>query len=594
MNEVSNTVSFLHDEGYDKAFDTRNLSHETMLFMGGRPTEKLNDGWLFTVDPFDTGLRQHWYRDDSLDARQRQEPWDFQPDFGAPINLPASWNMQEERLRYYEGAVWYTRWFDHEPHRKGERLFLRIGAANYEAKIFLNGRFLGSHLGGSTPVFVELSEGLEDRNRLQLYVNNTRTLDHVPMRHFDWFNYGGIHRDVELVRLPRIFFRDAFIRLAPNEQGMILVDIHLSDQVSGTALLTIPALDIATEISVHDGIGGARIAAQPDLWSPGSPSLYDMEIRFGDDTVRDRIGFRTVAVDGTTVLLNGAPIFLRGICVHEDDAQLGRVRTEADIRRTLATARELGCNFLRLAHYPHHERVAQLADDAGIMLWEELPVYWAIAFDNPATYADAENQLLELIKRDRNRASVIVWSIGNENADTDARLAFKQNLAATARRHDPTRLISAACLINKTNFRLEDRLAETLDIVAINEYYGWYEPDMTGLEHTLAAYDIDKPLFISEVGADALAGHHGGEADLFTEDCQAAIYREQIRRLANFPALCGLSPWLLYDFRSDRRQNTFQQGWNRKGLIAADKTTRKAAFAVLQAFYKALTAPRDS
>lgn len=275
--------------------------------------------------------------------------------------------------------------------------------------------------------------------------------------------------------------------------------------------------------------------------------------------------------------------------MHEDDETLGRVRTEEDVRRLFATARELGCNFLRLAHYPHHEMVARLADEAGFLLWEELPVYWAIAFDNQATCADAENQLTELIKRDRNRASVIVWSIGNENADTDQRLTFKRKLAATARRHDPTRLISAACLINKSNYQLEDRLADSLDIVAINEYYGWYEPDMEGLKHTLANYSLDKPLFISEVGADALTGHHGAETDLFTEDCQAAVFREQVRLMADFPALCGLSPWLLYDFRTERRQNIFQKGWNLKGLVAADKSTKKAAFAILRDFYHAAT-----
>ena len=582
MTEASNSISYLHDEDYGVSFDTRTLNHETMVFMGGRATESLNDGWLFVIDPFDTGLRQHWYCDEGSPATERGEPWDFQPDYGAPVDLPACWNMQAAELKHYEGSVWYTRWFDHRPVAGDERVVLRVGAANYDTKVFLNGQFLGNHLGGSTPVFVELTEGLTARNRLQLCVNNSRTKDRVPMRHFDWFNYGGVHRDVELLRLPPVFIRDLFVRLARDDTDAIEVDVRLSDAVDGTVKFDIPVLEAAISVEVRSGSGVARVAASPALWSPSVPTLYDVVARFGDDLVRDRVGFRQVAVEGTRVLLNGEPVFLRGICAHEEDVDLGRVRTEADARRMLATAKELGCNFMRLAHYPHHEMVARLADEAGIMLWEEIPVYWAIAFDNPPTLADAENQLAELIKRDRNRASVIVWSVGNENADTDTRLAFMSTLAAAARAHDPTRLISAACLINKTNYRLEDRLAAVIDIVAINEYYGWYEPDMEGLARTLAAYDLDKPLFISEVGAGAVAG---AETGLFSEAAQAEVYRAQIALLRDCAAVCGMSPWLLYDFRAERRQNAFQRGWNRKGLVAADKTRKKAAFAVLRDFY---------
>lgn len=128
--------------------------------------------------------------------------------------------------------------------------------------------------------------------------------------------------------------------------------------------------------------------------------------------MRDRVGFREIAVRGHDILLNGRSIRLRGIAVHEDDLALGRVTTETDLRRRFADARDLGCNFLRLAHYPHHERAAELADELGFLLWSEIPVYWAIDFANPATRTDAENQLRELILRDANRASVIVWGVG--------------------------------------------------------------------------------------------------------------------------------------------------------------------------------------
>jgi beta-glucuronidase len=172
--------------------------------------------------------------------------------------------------------------------------------------------------------------------------------------------------------------------------------------------------------------------------------------------------------------------------------------------------------------------------------------------------------------------------VGNENADTDARYRFMAALADAARRADPTRLVSAACLVNRELFRIEDRLAEKLDVIGLNEYFGWYEPDPNDLARLLANSGAGKPLLISETGADAVAGLHGPETQLFGEERQAAFFRSQLDILRLFPRVQGMAAWLLYDFRSERRQTRFQRGWNRKGLIAEDKTTRKAAFAALR------------
>lgn len=161
-----------------------------------------------------------------------------------------------------------------------------------------------------------------------------------------------------------------------------------------------------------------------------------------------------------------------------DHPEKGKTTDEEDIRATIRLAKEeLGCNFLRLAHYPHSRLLPRIADEMGILLWEEIPVYWAIAFHDRETYADAENQLSELIRRDRNRASVIIWSGGNENPDTDDRLRFMAGLAQKARSLDDSRLVSAACLVNTAKLKIEDRLAEHLDVIGLNEYYGWYDPD---------------------------------------------------------------------------------------------------------------------
>jgi beta-glucuronidase len=459
--------------------------------------------------------------------------------------------------------------------------------------VCLNHEFLGNHCGGSTPFFVELTGKLQKHNLLEICVNNDRTLDRVPMRNTDWFNYGGLYRDIELIRVPARLIQDFGMWLVPNNQfNAIAVSITVSGEAAqgtvaqDTVIVSIPELGIEKSLTLQDGNVEATLNASPELWSPESPKLYDVTVQFGQDTICDRIGFRQISVEGTEVLLNGKSLFLRGMSVHEDDMELGKATTKEDILRRFQHAKELGCNFMRLAHYPHHELAAQLADEVGLLLWEEIPVYWAIDFENPATYKDAENQLLELIQRDFNRASVIIWSVGNENADTDARLTFMGNLAKAAKQADPSRLVSAACLVNHTKIKIEDRLAEELDIIGLNEYYGWYDPNYEELILLGKNSNPDKPVIITETGAGALAGHHGSKTDRFTEEYMEDVYKKQIDIIRRLDYVKGMSPWILYDFRASRRYNRFQKGWNRKGLIAADKQTKKLAFYVLQQFYQ--------
>jgi len=574
----------LHDERYADRYAASRVGHATMLHIGGRRRIPLGGQWHFTPDLFDEGLRQRWFADPPLPPERWDRPRDADL-WGAELTpVPGCWTCARPESRYFEGGGWYARRFGWNG--ESPRLVLRVGAANYEARVFLNGVFLAAHRGGSTPFCVELTQHVRTGdNHLVIQVDNRRRPERVPMHHFDWFNHGGLYREVELLPLPAVFIRQLEVSLA--EHG-VAVTIRLSDPVAGAAEVSLPGLGVTAPVPISEGVGRATIPARLERWSPASPHLHDIAARFGADAVTDRVGLRTIEVRGEQIVLNGAPVYLRGICVHEDDAVLGKTTTEADLRRRFAHARELGCNLLRLAHYPHHERAAEIADEQGVMLWEEIPVYWAIDFANPETYADAENQLLELIARDRNRASVVLWGVGNENADTDARYAFMSELAQAARRADPTRLVVAACLINRQAFRIEDRLAAHLDVIGLNEYFGWYEPDFTGLERLLENSRPGKPVVISETGADAVAGLHGGPGTLFTEECQAEVYRRQIEIAARAAYVRGFCPWLLYDFRSERRQTGYQRGFNRKGLIAEDKQTTKLAFHVLAEHYRTL------
>ncbi|WP_420339215.1 glycoside hydrolase family 2 protein [Roseibium sp.] len=594
---ADNALQALHDEDYDVPFNTQSLNHEGLIFMGGRASESLDGDWTFCVDLLDTGLRQKWFSMLPEAPENRTEPWDYDPYMGETVPVPSNWAMLKEKWYFFEGSAWYTRPLDIDVIDETKRTFLRFGAAAYDCKIFLNGEFIGNHYGASTPFCVELTGKLKTgRNWIMACVNNTRTRDRVPMRNTDWFNYGGIYREVGLFQTPKSLIKDFFLYLVPDgSYEKLCAEVTIDGPPSGEpARLSIPGLGLELDVPLDSsGNGKIEFAANPQLWSPDTPLLYDAEVVYGGDKIRDRVGFRQIERRGTDIVLNGEPLFLRGISVHEDDAALGKVTTEADLRCRFDHARELGCNYLRLAHYPHHELAAQLADELGFLLWEEIPVYWAIDFENPATYRDAENQLSELIKRDRNRASVVIWSVGNENPDTDARLDFMKNLAETAKRLDPTRLTSAACLVNHARNRIEDRLAQHIDVIGLNEYYGWYEEDFEDLAAIDENSDPDRPVVISETGADGVIGDKGPKTGLFSEDYMAEVYTKQIATLRRLAYVKGMSPWILYDFRVERRQNIFQNGYNHKGLIAADKKTKKKAFHILAEYYHQIAAGQE-
>jgi beta-glucuronidase len=332
-----------------------------------------------------------------------------------------------------------------------------------------------------------------------------------------------------------------------------------------------------------------------ELWSPERPKLYRVEITTATDQIAEDIGFRTIEARGTDILLNGKSIFLRGIDLHEEPVgRSGRAHGEDDARTLLGWAKELGCNFVRLAHYPHDETVVRTADQLGLMVWSEIPVYQGIDFKNPRTLVKAQQQLTEMITRDRNRAAIVLWSVSNETPKSPERNAFLQQLIKTARDLDPTRLITTAT--NQTNSTephkkvFDDPIIADLDIFGVNEYIGWYEGVPADLDITTWATPYDKPMIVSEFGGEAKYGFHGSVTQRWTEENQEEIYQHQIAALRKIPFLRGTSPWILKDFRSPHRNlPRLQDGFNRKGLIS-ENGERKKAFYVLQKFYRELAA----
>ena len=567
----------------------------------------LDGKWRIIVDPYETGYYD--YRRQPYDAsphptsgyfldrqpKDKTELIEYNFDRSPELNVPGDWNSQDQQLFYYEGSVWYRRRFDYPTLGDGRRLFLYFGAANYEAHVYLNGRKLGDHIGGFTPFEFEVTGKVKEAaNSLVVLVNNTRHLEAVPTVNTDWWNYGGLTRDVKLVETPATFIRDYRAQLKKGSRDLIEASVQLDgSNLRQRVMLSIPDLKVSVAIETDEaGRGSVEVPAPGlDLWSPGHPRLYKVDFASAEDHVSDRVGFRSIEVKGLDILLNGKPIFLRGVCLHEENPlRGGRAYSESDARLLLGWAKELGCNFVRLAHYPHNEHEARVADEIGLMLWEEIPVYWTIQWENPETLQNAKAQLTDLITRDRSRASVIVWSVGNETPIGEARTRFLKTLVDTARTLDDTRLVSAAMQIhadpaNEYHKIVDDPFGAYTDLLSFNQYIGWYEGLPDRLAKITWSFAYQKPVVISEFGGGALQGMHGDNLTRFSEEYQANLYKESLAMLERIGPWRGATPWILCDFRSPRRPlPEIQDGWNRKGLIGSNGV-KKEAFFVLQSFY---------
>lgn len=575
-------------EAYKSKLGQKTASAETMIYDRFRKKESLNGEWHYAVDQYDTCISQKWYEENYYDEGGNLLPIDYSFDEWDTMYLPCCWNTFDKMFMLYEGSMIFTRKFFFAKQNEDKRVFLKIGAVNYICRVYLNKKYVGMHKGGATPFYFDITDFLEHSNRILIQADSTRRNEQVPPAVTDWFNYGGIYRDIEIIRVPKIHIKNFGIALVPNS-GLkkIRAEVMLSEKVDSTAVLTINELGTSVEIPIKCGVGEIAFEASPELWSPENPKLYDVTLTCEKDSVRDRVGFREIRVQGMDILLNGKPIFLRGISCHEDSAPNGKALTDEERIENIRIAKELGCNFMRVAHYPHSERMSQLADEMGLLIWEEIPVYWAVYFGTKDTYYDAENQLCELMTRDYNRASVIIWSVGNENQDTDERLKFMGDLADFAHRYDPTRLVSAACLVNFAKNAIEDRLEQYLDIIGLNEYCGWYAADFRTLPALFENSDPKKPVIITEFGADAMSGNRGTVTDKGTEDCQAFVYEKQIENIRKISYIKGMTPWILRDFRCPRRTAVTQKYYNTKGLVSTGGK-RKMAFGVLRDFYNSI------
>ncbi|MBK0383915.1 beta galactosidase jelly roll domain-containing protein [Pedobacter sp. SD-b] len=579
------------------------FSQSIIQNISSRHNLSLNGKWNYIIDPYENGFYD--YRRQAFDQSETGKggfyddvkqtnkgsliEYDF--DHDATLDVPGDWNSQAPELKFYEGSVWYRRHFNFEP-KQNKRYIIYFAAANYETHVYLNGKKLGMHKGGFTPFQFEVTGKLKNgENSIVVKVDNTRKQDEIPTINTDWWNYGGLTADVYLSELPETYIDNYKVQLAKGNLKEIEGFVQLSgNQKSQSVAINIPEAKLTYQLKT-DTSGYATFkfpVKNLKYWSPESPKLYQVTLQTETDKLDDKIGFRTIETRGKDVLLNGKSVFLRGIAIHNENPLIpGRPRSEGDLRMLLNWAKELNCNYVRLAHYPHNEKMLRLADEMGLMVWAEVPVYWTISWENPATYQNAQKQLTDLIDRDKNRAAVIIWSVGNETPISQPRNKFMGDLIDKAHELDHTRLISAALELHRkdSTIYVDDVLGEKLDLVSFNEYAGWYwsTPD----EISKYNWDIkyNKPVVISELGGSALAGFHADKSTRWSEEYQDNLFKNQFKLLGKIDGLRGMTPWILVDFRSPRRAHSvYQNFWNRKGLIS-NTGQKKLAFYTLKNYY---------
>ncbi|WP_319501293.1 glycoside hydrolase family 2 TIM barrel-domain containing protein [uncultured Draconibacterium sp.] len=574
-------------------------NNSLLVNVEGRNSFSLDGKWDAIVDQQEIGFYNYRYKESDdgwFINRQVQEPSDlieYNFNEARKLNVPDDWNTQAADLLRYEGTIWYRKVFNYDK-QQDKRYYLYFGAVNYEANVYLNGEKIGSHEGGFTPFNFEVTDKLKNgENFVVVKVDNKRKREALPTVIFDWWNYGGITRSVHLIEAPQTFIHNYSIQLDPDNNNQIKGWVKLNGPKSQQNIkMQIPELSIDKSLQTNSA-GYAEFSVPVKnitYWNPEIPKQYAVDWNAETDAITEPVGFRSIETDGYDILLNGESIFLRGICMHEESPFGGGRSTNADEASVLfGWAHDMNCNFLRLAHYPHNEHTIRTANEMGILLWSEIPVYWTILWKNQQTIANARQQLREMINRDKNKASVILWSVANETPLEEGRLEFISNLVDYAKALDPSRLLTAALenhMTDEGTKMIDDPLGAKLDVIGNNNYCGWYSGEPQSCAELRWETIYKKPLILSEFGGGALQGYYGEPNQRWTEDYQAEVYRYNIEMLREIPFLRGTTPWLLMDFRSPRRPlANIQDDYNRKGLVS-ERGKKKKAFFMMKDFYE--------
>ena len=592
-----------------------------MLFPIENETREIKDLsgiWSFKVDWKDEGFKKEWFK-------RRLE---------ATINMPvpSSYNdiTQESAIRDFVGNVWYERNFFVPESWRGRKISIYFGSVTHRAIVFVNGEKVTEHNGGFLPFQADVTSVVKygSKNRLTVVVNNVlgshslppgKLIDYHDEKHppgfrvqqisFDFFNYSGIHRPVKLVSYSLKHITDITISTEiDSSDGVVNYSVSTTDN---SLKVLAEILENGEKIVASTGeLEGSLRVSNASLWSTENPYLYDFSVKLFDrnnalvDTYCLPFGIRTIKVSGDRLLLNDKPIYLKGFGMHEDMDIKGKGFDYALMIKNFNLLKWINANSVRTSHYPYAEEFLYYADRQGILVIDELPAVGMNANDmntitmipdnsksGNETFFDAlsDNEMLnnhiktleEMISRDKNHPSVIVWSIANEASTYEKKSeGYFLELVKRAKELDATRPIT---IIENSSYDTT-RVSQYVDIVSINRYYSWYE-DPGHLE--IIEYQLErdvknwhkrfnKPILISEYGADAIAGLHADPPVMFSEEYQIELLKRYHKIFDKLDFIIGGHVWNFADFKT--KQSITRVDGNKKGIFTRQRQPKSAAF----------------
>ncbi|MCG8371983.1 MAG: beta-glucuronidase [Balneolales bacterium] len=567
--------------------------------------------WNIKADPEDEGLSQSWF-EDALDGDVHT------------IAIPGSWNeqLEEQGFKNYVGKAWHETWFTiPEVMQNNHRVWIRVGAADHRATVWVNGTYIGEHVGGYVPFEFDVTDALIEAgepNHLVLCVDSTLSMHTLPQdvdpnspmydtpayqrRHlypatrFDFFPYGGLTRSVNLVITPREYISSISIdsalegKVDVKVQAPVFHKLRVQVLDADSAILCESESETANEFNLK--------IENPRLWSPSDPYLYKARVSLYVNSVivdeyDEEFGIREIKVEGGKVLFNNEELFLAGFGKHEEFPIIGRGQFRPAYIKDHELMRWIGANSYRTSHYPYDEEMMRLGDRLGFLIIDEVAAvslgFWSNNFEDLKPLLDTHKQAIkELIERDRNHPSVISWSITNEPNlwaeefyQNEAGKQYFKELYDFTKTLDSTRPVIS---ISMAMFKEEDIVLESCDIIGINRYYGWYTKPVdldqaaqdlaNELEATFQKYG--KPILITEFGADTVEGLHSTTAQMFTEEFQTAFTFKYLEVMEACDFVCGAHIWNFADFLTP--QHFRRVVWHKKGTFTRDRFPKSVAF----------------
>jgi len=533
------------------------------------------------------------------------------------VSVPGVWQKYGDRYDIFEGVCWFAREFDVPEMGEGATARLRFGAVNYLCRVFINGVEVGNHEGGYTEFALDVTGKLKPgRNHIALQVDNRATTIKWPPC-LGYFNYGGIHRDAALEITSGPAFDEVNLNAEISDDGWVLAVSGSVVNMRSRLMVRISSGGMTMEGPIGDGGGIDVWAPFPDTppWSPQRPNLAQIMVELLDDShgaldCREfTFGFRSVGMRNGRIILNGESLRLKGVCYVYDSPTHGLVMTPEQIETDLRIMKDAGCNAVR-CHYPMDKNFYDACDRLGFLVWIEPPIYCYHPEDDETgtRFADtewlalAERMTREMIAVARNHPSVIIYSIGNEcNTQNPEAEGFFRQLAATIREADPTRLISYAAL-----YGIVGPIAEIVDVLGINSYWGWYNiiyggkgltPDgdvvevgidlkpMRDMLDGVLAGNRDLVLLLTEFGADSVPGFYSAGRQLWSEDYHRDLLREIFALAKDYPRIAGAFPFCFSDYRDPSKvHNGYWNELNLKGFVDYNRKP-KLAFDALKEEY---------